>query len=92
MRESQELFFGRRLVNRIFEEFQHLAIQIKIVQQIGGFFHQTKVHQQIGRKDSIQTVCRRRRRLEAFLYEAAQIFEVLSNIQDQNEKIKNLYW
>ncbi len=34
----------------------------------GGFFHQIKVRRQIGRKDSIQAVCRRMRRLERFLY------------------------
>jgi hypothetical protein len=28
--------------------------------------------------------------LEAFLYEAAQNFELFSNIQDQNKKIKNI--
>jgi hypothetical protein len=28
--------------------------------------------------------------LDAFLYEAAQNFEVFSNIQNQNSKIKNL--
>ncbi len=86
MRESQQLFFEGQLVCRIFEEFQHPAIQIKRVQSFGGFFHQRKVSQPIGRKDSIQTVCRRSRRFEAFLYEAAQNFEALvfSNIQDQN--------
>jgi hypothetical protein len=31
------------------------AIQTKIVQSVGGFFHQIKVCQPIGRKDSIQT-------------------------------------
>ncbi len=30
---SQQLFFGGRLVSRIFAEFQHPAIQTKIVQQ-----------------------------------------------------------
>jgi hypothetical protein len=41
------------------------------------------------------TVRRKRSRFvhiqpEAFLYEAAQNFEVFSNIQDQNKKIKNI--
>ncbi len=31
MRESQQLFFGGRLVSRIFEEYQQPAIQTKIV-------------------------------------------------------------
>jgi hypothetical protein len=55
------------------EEFQHPAIQTKIVQSFGGFFHQIK-----GRKDSLQTVILTSRRLD--LYEAAQNFEVVSNI------------
>ncbi len=49
------------------------------------------MRQPIGRKNSI-TVRRRSRRLDEFLYEAAQNFEVFSNIQDQNLKIKNLQW
>jgi hypothetical protein len=68
MQESQQLLFGGLLVSRIFEEFQHPAIQTKIVQNFGGFFHPIKVRQPIGRKESIQNVCRRRR-MEAFLYE-----------------------
>jgi hypothetical protein len=55
MRESQQLFFGLRFVSRIFEEFQHPAIQTKIVQLFGGLFHQIKVRQPIRRKDFIQT-------------------------------------
>jgi hypothetical protein len=58
------------------EEFQHPEIQTKIVQSFGGLFHQRKVRQPIGRKDSIQTVIRRSRRLDSFLYEAAQNFEI----------------
>jgi hypothetical protein len=54
------------------------------VQNFDEFFHQIKVRQPTGREDSIQTMCRRRRRLEVFFYEAAQNFEVFSNIQDQN--------
>jgi hypothetical protein len=70
MRESQQVFFGRP------------AIQTKIVQHFGGFFHQIKVRQSIGRKDAIQTMIRTSRRLVSFLYEAAQNFEVFSNIQN----------
>jgi hypothetical protein len=51
MQESQQLFFGLRLVGRIFEEFQHPAIQTKIGQHFGGFFHEIKVRQPVGRKD-----------------------------------------
>jgi hypothetical protein len=59
-------------MSRIFEEFQDPAIQTKMVQHLCGFFHQIKVRQPMGRKDSIQTVCRKSRRLDSFLYEAAQ--------------------
>jgi hypothetical protein len=48
MRESQQLFLGLQLVNK---EFHHSAIQTKIEQNFGGFFHQIKVCQPIGRKD-----------------------------------------
>jgi hypothetical protein len=75
-------------MSKIFEEFQHHAIQTKMVQHFGGFFHQIKVRHPIRRKDSIQAVCRRMRRLEAFLYGSAQNFELFSKIQDQNGKIK----
>jgi hypothetical protein len=40
MPESPQLFFGLWLVSRIFKEFQHAAIQTKIVQPFGGFFQQ----------------------------------------------------
>jgi hypothetical protein len=55
MRESQQLFFGRQLVSRIFEKLQHPAIQTKKVQLFGGFFYQIKMCQPIERKGSIQT-------------------------------------
>jgi hypothetical protein len=66
------------------EEFQRPAIQTKIVQSFGGFVHQIKVRQPIGRKGSIQIVIRTSRRLDSILYEAAQNFEVVSNIQNRN--------
>jgi hypothetical protein len=46
--------------------------QSKIEQHFSGFFHQIKVHQPIGRQDSMQTVIRAIRRLDSFLHEAAQ--------------------
>jgi hypothetical protein len=79
MRERHQLFFGLQLVSK---EFQHLAIQTKIEQHFGGFFHQIKVRQPIGRQDSIQTVFRTSKKLDSFLHEAAQNFEVFSNIQE----------
>jgi hypothetical protein len=72
------------LESRIFEENQQSAIQPEIELNLGGFFQQIKVRQPIGRKDSIQTVIPRSRRLDSFLYEVAQNFELFSNIQDQN--------
>jgi hypothetical protein len=76
MREIQQLFLGLRLVSRIFEENQQSAIQTKIEQHFSRFFQQIKVRQPIGRKDSKQTVIPTSRRLDSFLYEAAQNFEL----------------
>jgi hypothetical protein len=81
IREGHQLFFGFRFES---EELQHSAIQTKIEQYFGGFFHQIEVCQPIGRKDSLQTVNRISRRLELILHEAAQNFKLFSNIQDQN--------
>ncbi len=75
MRDRQQLFFELRLVS---EEFQHPAIQTKIVKSFGGFLKKNKMRQPIGRKDSIQTVILTSRRLDSFLYEAAENFEVVS--------------
>jgi hypothetical protein len=72
------------------EENQQSAIQTKIEQHFGGFFQQIKVRQPIGRKDAKQTVIPTNRRSDSFLYEAAQNFELFSNIQDQIKKIKNI--
>jgi hypothetical protein len=72
MRESHQLFLRLRLVS---EENQQSAIQTKIEHFFGGFFPQIKGRQPIGRKDSKQTVIPTSRRLDSFLYEAAQIFE-----------------
>jgi hypothetical protein len=69
-----------RLVSK---ESHHSAIQTKIELQFSEFFHQMKVRQPIGRQDSMQTVILTSRRLESFLHEAAQNFDLLSNIQDQ---------
>jgi hypothetical protein len=44
-----------------------------------------KVRQPIARQDSMQIVIQTSRRLDSFLHEAAQNFEVFSNIQDQNK-------
>jgi hypothetical protein len=47
------------------------------MQHFGGFFHQIKVRQQVGRM----------RRLEGFLCEAAKNFELCIKIQNKNLKI-----
>jgi hypothetical protein len=49
MRERHHLFVGLRLESKV---FQHPAIQTKIEQHFGGFFHPIKVRQPIGRQDS----------------------------------------
>jgi hypothetical protein len=72
-------FFRLQLVSK---EFHHSAIQTKIEQNFGGFFHQIKVRQPIGRQDSMQTVIRTSKRLDSFLHEAALNFEVFENIQE----------
>ena len=80
MQERHQLAFGLRLES---EELHHSAIRTKKELDFGGFFHQVTVRQPIGRQDSMQTVNRTSRRLDSFLHEAAQNFEVFSNIQGQ---------
>jgi hypothetical protein len=70
MQERHQLFFGLRFE---INEFQHPAIQSKIEQRFGGFFHQIKVHQPIGRQDSIQTMIRTSRRMDSFLHEGLKL-------------------
>ncbi|MFN9902359.1 MAG: hypothetical protein ACK55Z_26975, partial [bacterium] len=65
-------------------------IQTKKERDFGGFFHQASMRQPIGRQDSMKTVNRTSRRLDSVLHGAAQNFELLSNIQDQKLKIKNI--
>ena len=79
MREIHQLSFGLWLES---EELHHSAILTKIEQHFGGFSHQIKVRQPIGRQDSMQPVIRTSRSLGSILHEAAQNFEV--------EKIKNI--
>jgi hypothetical protein len=75
-------------VSRIFEEFQHPAIQTKIVQALlADFVDQLKVCQPIGRKDSMQTVDQASRRLDLFLHEAAQNFEAFQIFITESKKI-----
>jgi hypothetical protein len=78
MRERHQLFFGLRLAVK---KFHHSATRTKIELHFGGFSHHMKVRQPIGRQHSVQTVNRTSRRLGSILHEAAQNFEVVSNIQ-----------
>ncbi len=72
------MFFGLQLEGK---EVHHSAIQTKIERHFGGFFQQITVCKPIGRQDSMQPVIRTSRRLGLILHEAAQNFEVVSNIQ-----------
>jgi hypothetical protein len=56
------------VLSRFIEENQQTAIQTKIEQHVGRFFHQIKVRQPIARTDSKQTVIPTSRRLDSFLY------------------------
>jgi hypothetical protein len=73
MRVRHQLFFGLRLTGKKLHPNQNRAALWRIF----------SVRQPIGRQDSMQTVNRTSRRLDSFLHEAAQNFELLSNIQDQ---------
>jgi hypothetical protein len=71
MRERHQLFFRLRLVSK---ELQHPAIQTKI-------FSANKSAPANKKTAFMQTVIRTSRRVDSFLHEAAQNFEVFSNIQ-----------
>jgi hypothetical protein len=73
MRERYQLSFGLRLVSK---ELHHSAIQTKKELRLGGFSHKITVRQPTGGQDSMQTVIRSSRRLDSFLHEAAQNFEI----------------
>jgi hypothetical protein len=85
MRERHQSFFGLQLVSK---ELQHPAIQTKIESHFGRFFHQIKEHQPIERQDSMQTVLQTSRRLDSFLHEVAQNFEVFQIFKSEIEKSK----
>jgi hypothetical protein len=78
MWERHKLFFGLRLLSK---DFQNSAIQTKIEQHFGGFFHQIKVRLPKGRQDLMQTMIRTSRRLNSLF---TQNFEIFSNIQERN--------
>jgi hypothetical protein len=74
MQERHQLFFGLQVVSK---EFQHPAIQTKIEQHFGRFFHQIKVCHPTERQD----LCKPRSEEVEFI-EAAENFEVFLNIQE----------
>jgi hypothetical protein len=63
------------------------AIQTKIKQHFGIFFHQIKMRQPIGRQDSMQTVIWTSRRFYSFLYESG--WELWSLFKYLWVKLKN---
>jgi hypothetical protein len=85
MKKSAALFwFGLWHVGILYSQ---VVIQRKI--DVPPAFWST-VQQKRSRFEHMQTVIQTSRRLDSFLYEAAQNFELSSNIQDQIEKQKNL--
>jgi hypothetical protein len=87
IRERHQLLFG---LQRVSKEFQHPAIQTKIEENFGGFFHKIKVRQPIGRQDSMQTVIQTSRRLDSFLQEVAKNFEVFQIFESEIKNQKPL--
>jgi hypothetical protein len=82
IRQSVALFwFGLRDIGILYLLVQ-AAIQRTMDVSLALLEHSSADHMQTG----IQTS----RRLDSFLHEAAENFELLSNIQDQISKIKNL--
>jgi hypothetical protein len=73
------LFFGLRLEGKRISSFRNPN---KNRVTLWGIFSSNKSVPPIGRQDSMETVIRTSRRLASFLHEAAQNFEVFSNIQD----------
>jgi len=86
MGERHQLFFGLQLMSKEF--LQHPAIQTKIEQHFWWIFYQIKVGQPKGRQDSMQTVVLTSRRLDSFLHEAGQNFELLSIFKIKNKNSK----
>ncbi len=85
MREIHLLSFGLRLE---IEELHHSAILTKIEQHFGGFFHQIKVRQPIGRKDSMQTVSRTSRRFNSFCMERLRTLNSYKIFEIKTKKLK----
>jgi hypothetical protein len=80
-RESQQLFYGLRLVRRIFEENLTFRNPNQNSATLWRIFSLNKSAPANRKKGFYTTVILTSRRLDSFLYEAAQNFEVFSNIQ-----------
>jgi hypothetical protein len=62
-------------------------VQNTVLRTSANFFIKKSVPANSLREDSKEAVCRRMRRLVAFLYLAAQNFKLFSKIKNQNIKI-----
>jgi hypothetical protein len=69
----------------MFEENRQSAIQPKIDQRFGGFFHQIKVRQPTGRKDSKQTEIPK---AEGWIHSCMKRLRTLNSSQKFKIKIK----
>jgi hypothetical protein len=74
---------GLQLVSRIFEEFQHSAIQTKKMQAFWRIFLSNKSVSANKKKVFYTSHLPKNEETEAFLHLAAQNFELLSKIKDE---------
>jgi hypothetical protein len=63
----------------------------QLAKHFGEFFHQIKVRQQIGRKDSVQAVCLRMWRLEGFLWTANRKKGFCTSCLPKNVEIREVF-
>ncbi len=73
------------------KEFQHPGIQTKIEQHFGCNFHQIKVHQAIGRQDSMQTVIWTSRRFDYFCMKLLRALESFRIFKSELKKSKTYH-
>jgi hypothetical protein len=85
MRERYQLFFGLRFEGK---EFHHSTIQTKIEKLFGGFFHQIKVCQPIGRQDSMQTVIEKAGGWIHFCMKRLRTLKSFQIFKIQNKKLR----
>jgi hypothetical protein len=76
MLEFFKIFYSRAVIQRTVVE-SHTLLEHGFAEKIAVCAHTNHVLNNQG--------------LDSFLYEAAQIFEVSSNIQNENKKIKKTY-